>query len=62
MRHTVCDTSTTIIGTQGKIVMFLQIDNKGMVDLANDWSVCGETRHNDVKQYFLWELKQEGFL
>ena len=42
--------------------MILQCDNKGAVDLANNWSVGGRTRHMDVKQNFLRELKAAGFI
>ena len=42
--------------------MVLEIDNKGAVDLANNWSVGGRTRHVDVQNYFLRDLKDEGTL
>ena len=42
--------------------MVLEIDNHGAVDLANNWSVGGRTRHIDVKNYFLHELKDQGIL
>ena len=42
--------------------MILYCDNKGAVDLANNWSVGGRTRHMDVKQNFLRELKENGFI
>ena len=42
--------------------MILYSDNKGAVDLANNWSVGGRTRHVEVKQNFLRELKDKGFL
>ena len=48
------------IGLKVKKPMILWMDNKGAVDLANSWSVGGRTRHVDVKQYFLRELKEEG--
>jgi len=35
---------------------------QGAVDLANNWSVDGRTRHVDVRNYFLRELKDEGVL
>ncbi len=38
--------------------MVLEIDNKGAVDLINSFSVGGRTRHIDVKQCFLRELKE----
>jgi hypothetical protein len=42
--------------------MLLEIDNKGAVDLANNWSVGGRTRHVDVRNHFLRELKDEGLI
>jgi len=45
-----------------KLPMILEIDNKGTVDLANNWSVGGRTRHIDVRQVFLRELKESGIL
>lgn len=42
--------------------MQLQVDNKGAKDLCNNWSVGGRTRHIQVKQYFLRELKEAGIL
>jgi hypothetical protein len=47
---------------QVQLPMILFCDNKGTVDLANNWSVGGRTRHVDVKQNFLQELKANGFL
>ena len=38
--------------------MILYCDNKGTVDLANNWSVGGRTRHVDCRQQFLRELKE----
>ena len=34
------------------------MDNKRAVDLANNWSIDGRTRHVDVRQCFLRELKE----
>ena len=42
--------------------MVLEMDNKGAVDLANNYSVGGRTRHVDVKFFFLRELKEQGLL
>ena len=42
--------------------MILEMDNKGAVDLANNWSVGERTRHVDVINYFLQDLKDEGLL
>ena len=42
--------------------MILEVDYKGAVDFANNWSVAGRTRHIEVKQYYLRELKEAGIL
>jgi hypothetical protein len=46
------------MGLKVKLPMILEMDNKGAVDLANNWSIVGRTRHVDVRQCFLWELKE----
>jgi len=45
-----------------KLPIILEMDNMGAVDLANNWSVGGRTRHVDVRQCFLWELKESKIL
>ena len=40
--------------------MVLKVDNKGSKDLMNDWSVSRRTRRIEVKQYFIWDLKEAG--
>jgi len=50
------------IGIPVEFPMKLEVDNKGAVDLCNNWSVGGRTRHIEVKQYFLRELKEEGVI
>ena len=50
------------MGLQVELPMILEVDNKGTVDLANNWSVGGRTRHVDVRQNFLRELKEDGIL
>jgi hypothetical protein len=47
------------LGLKVKKPMILEMDNKGAVDLSNNWSVGGRTRHVDVKQWFLRELKEQ---
>ena len=42
--------------------MILEMDNKGAVDLANNWSSAGCTRHVATRICFLHELKEEGTL
>ncbi len=46
------------IGLKVELPMILEMDNKGAADLLNSFSVGGRTRHIDVKQCFLRELKQ----
>ena len=46
------------MGLKVKLPMALEMDNKGAVDLANNWSIGGRTRHVDVRQCFLRELKE----
>jgi hypothetical protein len=46
------------MGLKVKLRMILEMDNKGAVDLANNWSIGGRTRHDDVRQHFLRELKE----
>jgi hypothetical protein len=46
------------MGLKVKLPMILEMDNKGAVDLANNWSIVGRTRHVDVCQCFLWELNE----
>ena len=38
--------------------MKLTLDNKGAVDLAQNWSSGGRTRHADIKEHFLRELNK----
>ena len=42
--------------------MILEIDNKGAVDLCNNWAVAGRTRHIDVRQLFVRDLKEAGII
>ena len=42
--------------------MILEVDNKATVDLANNLNTGGRTRHVEVKQYYLRELKELKFL
>jgi hypothetical protein len=50
------------LGLKVKKPMILEIDNKGAKDLANNWSVGGCTRHMDVRDYFLRDLKEDGVI
>ena len=46
------------MGLKVKLPMALEMDNKGAVDLANNWRIGGPTRHVDVRQCSLRELKE----
>ena len=47
------------IGLKIEKPMKLYVDkNTDAVDIAHNWSVGGRTRHIEVKQYFLRELKE----
>ena len=50
------------IGLKVRKPMVLMVDNKGAKDLANNWSVGGCTWHNEVRFYFLRELKETGLI
>ena len=45
-----------------ELPMVIEIDNKGSVDLINNWSVSGRTRHIDAKKNYLRELKENGVI
>jgi hypothetical protein len=52
------------IGLDVELPMVLEIDNKGAVDIdmVNNSSSGGRTRHMDVRNYYMRELKEEGLL
>ena len=50
------------MGLKVKKPMILEVDNKGAVDLTHNWSVGGRTRHVEVRQYFLRDLKEENVI
>ena len=45
-----------------KFPMILEVDNKGAVDLINNYSVGGRTRHMETRQYYLRELKEKNIM
>eukprot|EP00957_Ditylum_brightwellii_P000117 8301-Ditylum_brightwellii.AAC.1 len=51
-----------VMGLKVELPMILYISNKGAKDFVNNWSVGGSTRHVEVKQYFLQELKEASIL
>ena len=48
------------VGLSVEKPMVLEIDCKGTVDLNNNWTVGGRTRHISVKHFFLRDLKESG--
>jgi len=42
--------------------MVLEVENKGAVDLINNFSVIGRTRQLETRQYYLRELKEQGMM
>jgi hypothetical protein len=50
------------MGLKVELPMVLEMDNKGAVDLANNWSVGGRTRHIETRQLFLRNLKEDGVM
>ena len=57
-----CYYLVTSLGLTVELPMILYMDNTAAVSLANNWSVGGRTRHMDVKQNYLRELKENGFI
>jgi hypothetical protein len=47
------------MGLKVKKPMVLEIDNKGAVDIAHNWSVSGRLRHDSIRHNFLRELNEE---
>ena len=49
-------------GLSVELPMFLEMDNEGAEDLANNWSMGGQTCYVYVPNHFLCELKDEGLI
>ena len=50
------------INSRVEMPMILEVDNKGAVDLINNYSVGGRTCHMGTRQYYLRELKEQGLM
>ena len=50
------------MGLKVKKPMLPCVDNKGAKDVANNWSCGGRTRHIEVRQHFLRELKEQSLM
>ena len=45
-----------------ELPMILRGDNQGSIDIINNWTSTGRTRHIDVKYKFLRELKEANLI
>lgn len=45
-----------------KLTVELPCDNKGAVNLVNNWSIGGRACHIGIKQNYLRELKKLGYI
>ena len=50
------------VGLKVALPMVLELDNQGTVDLVNNSSVGGHTRHMETGQYYLRKLKEQGVM
>jgi hypothetical protein len=50
------------LGLHVQFPMILEVDNKGAVDLVNNYNVGGRTRHVEMRQYFMRQLKEENII
>ena len=50
------------LGLKVKLPILASIDNGRAIDIGNNWSVGHRTCHVEVKQNFLWELKEAGIV
>jgi hypothetical protein len=50
------------LGFQVQLPMILEVVNKGAVDLVNNYSVGGQTRHVETRNYFLRQLKEDNII
>ena len=48
------------MGLRVELPMILEVDTKGAMDLANSWSHGGRTKHMQVRNVWLRELKEKG--
>ena len=58
-RNAICEELLESMNLKVRKLIIVYSDNKGSVDLINEWSVRGGTKHIDVRIMFLRELKEE---
>jgi hypothetical protein len=47
---------------QVELPMILEVDSSGAVDLANNWSAGGRTRHMETRMFFLRDLQEANLI
>jgi hypothetical protein len=52
----------TDMGLTVETPMIEEIDNSGAIDISNNWSSTGRTRHMDIRYKFLRELKEANLI
>ena len=50
------------MGLKVKLPMLVECDNKGAVDLVNGYQVGAGTKHIDIRNFFVRDLKDEGII
>ena len=50
------------MGLEVELPMTLYIDNTGAIDLAENWSTTGKTKHIDVRFHYLREMNEQGMI
>ena len=50
------------MGLKVKLPMTLYVDNTGAIDLAENWSTTGRTKHIDVRFHYLREMNERGMV
>ena len=50
------------LGLEVELPMVLQMDNKGGVDIFNNWSIAGNTQAVSIRFAYIRELKEAGVL
>ena len=50
------------MGLKVQLLMTLYVDNTGAIDLAENWSTTGRTKHIDVRFHYLCEMNERGMV
>ena len=52
----------TYMGLSVELPMILEMDNQGAIDIVNNWSSSGRTRHMDLRMKYLREMKEANII